>query len=79
METLVVSKKKNTASVDREEKKPIRKGHADSYWMSDEVYAAFNAYLDSREIKEKKVSIFDYAMKLFLTERGFWPWPKPEE
>ena len=73
-----MAKKKAVAPVEQEQKKPGRKGHAESYWMSDEVHAALTAYLDSREIKEKKVSIFDYAMKLFLAERGFWPWPKQE-
>lgn len=61
-----------------DDKKPNRKGHVDSFYMSPEVYTAFNAYMASKEVKEKKTSIFDYAMKLFLAERGFWPWPKPE-
>ena len=62
----------------RKRNKPVatgtsRIGTPHSVYLTDEVSEAIERFIKSQTFKVTKTSVFEQALRGFLTEQGFWP------
>ena len=58
-----------------ERKKPQRKGEPLGVYITPELYAAFDSYIEATEPRTSKTAIISMLLRRFLEEQGHWPPP----
>jgi hypothetical protein len=70
---------KDKKAVQGTKAKPNRKGVPQSFYLNGELADALDAFMAHQRIPPTKTAVYEEALKLLLSQEGFWPPPAPKK
>lgn len=70
--------KKKKVTVNATQQRPNRTGKSHNFYLNADLTEALDAYVEAADPGTNNTAVVRSALKKYLAERGYWPWPRPQ-